>query len=113
LMRELTAEIRTLDIAAASGSRQALALANLGRSEGCLRSGDHGGGERAISVVINVAREEGWILLLEEAHRPAVCNALAWGDHATARQLAEDGRRLARETSVLAGEIIDGFLLAF
>jgi DNA-binding CsgD family transcriptional regulator/tetratricopeptide (TPR) repeat protein/biotin operon repressor len=113
LMRELTAEIRTLDIAAASGSRQALALANLGRSEVCLRSGDHDGAERAISVVINVAREEGWILLLEEAHRPAVCNALAWGDHATARQLAEDGRRLARETSVLAGEIIDGFLLAF
>jgi DNA-binding CsgD family transcriptional regulator/tetratricopeptide (TPR) repeat protein len=113
LMRELTAEIRTLDSAAASGSRQALALANLGRSELCLRSGDHAGAERAISVVINVAREEGWVLLLEEAHRPAVCNALAWGDHAAARHLAEDGRRLARETSVLAGEIIDGFLLAF
>jgi hypothetical protein len=62
---------------------------------------------------MRVTREEGWTLLLEEAHRAAVCNALAWGDHATARQLAEDGRRLARETGVPAREIIDGVLLAF
>jgi DNA-binding CsgD family transcriptional regulator/tetratricopeptide (TPR) repeat protein len=114
LMRELSAEVRTLDhVAAATGSRQALALANLGRSEVCLRSGDHSGAEQAISVVMAVAREEGWILVLEEEFRPAVCNALAWGDPAAARQLAEEGRRLARETGVPAREIIDGFLLAF
>jgi DNA-binding CsgD family transcriptional regulator/tetratricopeptide (TPR) repeat protein len=114
LLRELSAEIRTLEhVAAVTGSRQALALANLGRSEVCLRSGDHGAAERAISVVMRVAREEGWILVLEEEYRPAVCNALAWGDHAAARQLAEDGRRLAREIGVPAREIIDGFLQAF
>ena len=103
LMRELTAEMGMLDaVAAATGSRQALALANLGRSDVCLRAGDHGGAERAITAVMKVAREERWTQLLEEAHRSAVCKALAWGDLATARQLAEDGRRLARETGVPA-----------
>jgi DNA-binding CsgD family transcriptional regulator/tetratricopeptide (TPR) repeat protein len=114
LMRELTAEIGMLDrVAAATGSRQALALANLGRADVCLRAGDHGGAERAISVVMKVAWEERWTLLSEEAHRSAVCKALAWGDHATARELAEDGRRLARETGVPAEEIIAGVFLAF
>ena len=114
LMRELTAEIGMLDrVAAATGSRQALALANLGRADVCLRAGDHGGAERAISVVMKVAREERWTQLSEEAHRSAVCKALAWGDHATARELAEDGRRLAREAGVPAEEINAGVFLAF
>jgi DNA-binding CsgD family transcriptional regulator/tetratricopeptide (TPR) repeat protein len=113
-VRELGAEIERLDsIAAATGSRQALALAALGRTGVYLQSGDHGAVERAVSLVMSVARQEGWIFLLEEAHRPAVCNALAWGDHAAARQLAQDGRRLARETGVPALEVFDGFLLAF
>jgi tetratricopeptide (TPR) repeat protein len=113
-VRELGAEIERLDnIAAATGSQQALVLAALGRTGVYLQSGDHGAVERAVSLVMSVARQNGSIFLLEEAYRPAVCNALAWGDHAAARQLAQDGRRLARETGVPALEVFDGFLLAF
>jgi DNA-binding CsgD family transcriptional regulator/tetratricopeptide (TPR) repeat protein len=114
LVPELRGEVDALDrIAAATGSRQALAFAHLGRADLCLRSGDHGGAERATSLVMRLAREENSVLLMEEAHRPAVCNALAWGDHAAARRLAEEARRLARETGVPALEIIDGCCVAF
>jgi DNA-binding CsgD family transcriptional regulator/tetratricopeptide (TPR) repeat protein len=105
-VRELRDEVTALDrLAAATGSRQAVAFAELGRSNLCLRSGDHDGAERAVSVVMRIAREDGSILLLERAHLPACCNALAWGDHALARELAEEGTRLARETGVPALEL--------
>jgi DNA-binding CsgD family transcriptional regulator/tetratricopeptide (TPR) repeat protein len=112
-VRELSDEVAALDrLAAATGSRQAVAFAELGRSDLCLRSGDHDGAESAVSIVMRIAREDGSILLLEEAHHPAFCNALAWGDHALARQLADEGRRLARETGVPALELIDRFFVA-
>jgi len=113
LARELRAEIEALDrIAEATGSRQAVAFANLGRAGLCICTADHRGAEHATSLVMRMAREENSILLLEEAHRPAVCNALAWGGHTAAHRLAEEGRRLARETGIPALEIIHRFLLA-
>src|SRR4029453_15415225 len=43
-VRELSDEVEALDrLAEATGSRQAVAFAELGRSDLCLRSGDHGG----------------------------------------------------------------------
>jgi DNA-binding CsgD family transcriptional regulator len=113
LLPELRAEVAALDrIAAATGSRQALAFANLGRSELSLNTGDHHGVEYAASRVMQVAREENWVVLLEAAHRPAICNAFAWGDHAAGRRLAEAGRRLAQEAGVPALELFNRFCLA-
>ena len=43
-----------------------------------------------------LARAENSILLMEEAHRPAICNELASGDVRAERRLAEDAQRLAR-----------------
>jgi DNA-binding CsgD family transcriptional regulator/tetratricopeptide (TPR) repeat protein len=114
LVAELRTEVEALDrIAAFTGSRRALAYANLGRSDLCLRSGDHDGVERAARLVIQMAREDGSVLLLEEAHRPAYCNALAWGDHAAARQLADEARRLAQETGLPSLEILNRGSIAF
>jgi DNA-binding CsgD family transcriptional regulator/tetratricopeptide (TPR) repeat protein len=113
-VRELGDEVAALDrLAAATGSRQAVAFAELGRSNLCLCSGDHDGAERSVSVVMRIAREDGSILLLEQAHHSACCNALAWGDHALARQLAEEGTRLARETGVPALELTDRAFVAY
>lgn len=114
LVPELRAEVEALDrLVAATGSRQALAVAHLGRTDLCLRSGDHVGAERAASLVMRLAREDDSGLLLEEAHRPAVCNAMAWGDHTAARRLAAEAWRLAREVGVPALEILDRACLAF
>jgi DNA-binding CsgD family transcriptional regulator/tetratricopeptide (TPR) repeat protein len=111
---ELRAEIAELErIAEVTGSRPARAFATWGRADLCLQSGDHRGTERAVRVMMGLAREQGSVLLLEEAHRPAVCNAFSWGDHATAVRLAEEGRRLARETGVPTLEIIEAVCLAF
>ena len=97
LLSDLRAEIAELErIAAATGSPQALAFAHWGRADLCLHAGDHRGAKHATAVMMRLAREQNSVLLLEEAHRPAVCIALAWGDQAAARQLAEEGRRLAR-----------------
>ena len=54
---------------------------------------------------MQIAHQEGAILLLEQVHRPAACRALAWGDHATARRLTERGLRLAHESGVPGREI--------
>jgi tetratricopeptide (TPR) repeat protein len=114
LVRELRDEVETLDrLAATTGSRQALVFAHLGRADLCLRSGDHAGADHVVSLVMRIAREDGLILLLEEAHRPAFCNALAKGDHALARRLAEAGHQLAQEAGVPARQIITGLCMAF
>jgi DNA-binding CsgD family transcriptional regulator/tetratricopeptide (TPR) repeat protein len=113
-VRELREEIDALDrLAVTTGSRQALVFTHLGRADLCLRSGDHAGADHAVSLVMQVAREDGLILLLEEAHRPAFCNALAQGDHELARKLAEEGHQLAQEAGVPARQIITGVCMAF
>lgn len=114
LVSELSAEVDTLDrLVAATGSRRALALAQLGRGALCLRSGDHAGTVRAVSEVMRMAREDGSVRLLEDAHRPAVCNAVAWGDHQNARRLAVEARQLARELGAPAIELVDMACAAF
>jgi tetratricopeptide (TPR) repeat protein len=114
LVPELRAEIAELErLAAATGSRQALAFAHWGSVDLCMRAGDHRGAERAISMIMQLAREENMVLLLEEAHRPATCNALGWGDIPAARRAVGEARRLARETGVPAAEALEQISLTF
>ena len=104
---ELRAEVPELErLAAATGSREALAFAHVAEADLCMRAGDYRDAEEAIALAMQIAREDGAILLLEQAHRPAVCKALAWGDHATARRLAERGLRLAHESGVPGREVV-------
>jgi DNA-binding CsgD family transcriptional regulator/tetratricopeptide (TPR) repeat protein len=108
LVPELRAEIAELErLAAATGSRQALAFAHWGSVDLCMRAGDHRGAERSISMIMQLAREENMVLLLEEAHRPATCNALGWGDIPAARRAVGEARRLARETGIPAAEALE------
>jgi DNA-binding CsgD family transcriptional regulator/tetratricopeptide (TPR) repeat protein len=112
LVPELRAEIAALErLGMATGSRQALALARWGDVDLRLRAGDRWGAERALSTMMQLAREENMVLLLEEAHRPAACNALAWGDLRAARRAVGEGRRLARETGVPAAEAVERIAL--
>ena len=59
LLSELRAEIAELErIADATGSEQALTFAHWGRADLCLHAGDHLGAERAIAVMMRLAREQ-------------------------------------------------------
>lgn len=114
LLSELGSEIAELeDIAVATGSPQAVAFAHWGRTDLCLNVGDYRGAQRASAAMMRLAGEQQSVIMLEEAHRPAVCIALAWGDLPAARQLAREGRRLAVDSDVPSLQVIITAVLAF
>jgi DNA-binding CsgD family transcriptional regulator len=114
LLAELRADVSELDrMADATGSPRDRVFARWAGVDLYLHSGDYDAADRAITAVMRLARDENSLLLLEEAHRPAVCRAMAWGDQDSARRFGAEAQRLAREIGVPALDILTSVFQAF